>query len=92
MKYTIETKEPNKVSLSDVPSGSIFKISSSDNLYMKLDKLQFDKTLKEDCDIESYFDQSACCPIINISNGKLFTMDFLDYVYPVENYEFKISI
>lgn len=91
MKYTIETKEPNKVPLSDVHSGSIFRILSSDNLYMKLDRLQFDKTL-EDCDIESYFDGSTCCPVINISNGKLFTMDFLDYVYLVENYEFKISI
>jgi hypothetical protein len=58
---------------------------------MKLNTLQFDETL-EKCDIESYFDGSTCCPIIDISNGGLLTMDFLDYVYPVKSYELKVSI
>lgn len=92
MNYTIETKEPNKVLLKDVHNGSIFRIITLDNsLYMRLDRVQFDKTLK-DCDIESYFDDSGFIPVINLSNGKLLTMDFLDYVYPVEHYELKVSI
>lgn len=92
MNYTIETKEPKKVLLKDMHNGSIFRIITLDNdLYMKLDRVQFDKTLK-DWDIESYFDDSGFIPVINLSNGKLLTMDFLDYVYPVEHYEFKVSI
>lgn len=92
MNYTIETKEPKKVLLKDVHNGSIFRIMPSDNsLYIRLDGVQFDKTLK-DCDIESYFNESSFVPIVNISNGGLRTMNFLDYVYPVVKYEFKVSI